>query len=75
MVISKKVHKSAVARNRIRRRLYAAIRALDTNITGPYDIVITVFNAGLLNEPAQAIEARLVKQFKLLGIIAERRSS
>ncbi len=44
VVISKKVEKSAVRRNRLRRRIYAAIRQKATAIKKPYDIVITVFD-------------------------------
>jgi ribonuclease P protein component len=41
VVVSKKVHKSAVVRNRIRRRIYEIVRSIEPNITQPYDIVIT----------------------------------
>jgi len=42
VVVSKKVHKSAVVRNRIRRRVYEVIRSIESKITQPYDLVITV---------------------------------
>lgn len=42
VVVSKKVHKSAVGRNRIRRRLYEVIRYEIPNFTGVYDIAIIV---------------------------------
>ncbi len=44
VVVSRKVHKSAVTRNRIRRRVYEALRAYSAQISGPYDLVFTVFN-------------------------------
>jgi ribonuclease P protein component len=44
VVVSKKIHKSAVVRNRIRRRVYEAVRQLEPPITKNYDIVVTVFS-------------------------------
>jgi len=43
VIVSRKVHKSAVARNRLRRRIYEIVRT-GQPITGPFDIVITVFS-------------------------------
>ena len=48
VVVSRKVNKSAVARNRIRRRLYEAVRQLEVDIIRPYDIVLTVFHNSVL---------------------------
>ena len=42
VVVSKKINKSAVARNRIRRRLYEAVRLQAGEINQPYDMVLTV---------------------------------
>lgn len=64
VVISRKVNKSAVARNRMRRRLYEAVRGLESQINQPYDIVITVFNDSLLELPATELQQQLKKQFK-----------
>jgi ribonuclease P protein component len=44
VVVSKKVHKSAVTRNRIRRRLYEIIRRADSQLTEGKDLIITVFS-------------------------------
>lgn len=44
VVVSKKVHKSAVSRNRIRRRVYETIRLADPELTARKDIVLTVFS-------------------------------
>lgn len=44
VVVSKKINKSAVARNQIRRRIYESIRHISPNIQSPVDIVITVVN-------------------------------
>jgi len=69
VVVSRKVHKSAVARNRIRRRLYELARELGGQITEPFDIVITVFQDSLLQAPHTELRSQLIKQFKDIGII------
>lgn len=71
VVISKKVHKSAVARNRMRRRIYGAIREI--TIPGPYDIVITVFNEDLLDIANKDLRAQLKRQLKDAGVTAAKR--
>lgn len=69
VVVSKKVSKSAVKRNRIRRRLYEQVRLNQPNITKPFDIVITVFHDQLAELPADEV-ARLVRaQLSQAGII------
>lgn len=45
VVISKKVLKSAVGRNRVRRRLYEIVRHRLPNVTHPTDIVLLVFSS------------------------------
>ena len=49
VVISKKVLKSAVGRNRIRRRIYEYIRPKLLQFNNIYDIVIIVSSAEMLN--------------------------
>ncbi|HVX58786.1 MAG TPA: ribonuclease P protein component [Candidatus Saccharimonadales bacterium] len=70
VVVSRKVSKSAVARNRIRRRLYEVVRRFEPIILGPQDLVITVFNEQLLEESHQALESQVKKQLKQLGVLA-----
>jgi len=55
VVVSKKVSKSAVVRNRIRRRLYELIRT-SALAAEPYDIVLTVFSDQLADMPAKEVE-------------------
>lgn len=69
VVVSRKVHKSAVARNRIRRRLYEIVRQLEEDIVQPYDIVITVFHGTVLEEPHSSLAKQLQKQLKQAGIL------
>ena len=69
VVVSKKVMKSAVCRNRMRRRLYEAVRLLQDKIADPYDIVITVFNDQLIDLPAEDLSVMVRAQLKQAGII------
>lgn len=45
VVISKKVLKSAVGRNRIRRRIYEIIRQENLRVTGIYDVAVIVVSS------------------------------
>lgn len=47
VVVSRKVSKSAVTRNRIRRRIYETVRLLEPSIQEPYDLVFTALDARL----------------------------
>ena len=49
VVVSRKVHKSAVMRNRMRRRIYESVRQLSADVMEPHDLVITVFQESLLD--------------------------
>ncbi len=69
IVVSKKVSKSAVVRNRIRRRLYEAYRLETPNITVPYDIVLTVFADTIAAIPAEELTRLVHAQLKQAGII------
>ena len=44
VVVGRKVSKSAVVRNRIRRRVYEALQAEAHSIRAPYDLLFTVFS-------------------------------
>ena len=57
VVVSKKVHKSAVARNRVRRRIYEIIRQADSELTTQKDFVLTVFSERVIDLDAQKLRA------------------
>lgn len=65
VVVSKKVMKSAVGRNRIRRRLYEIIRNNLDNISPGNDVVILVSSPEVRNLPSKelhnAVEKLLVE--------------
>jgi ribonuclease P protein component len=57
VVVSRKVHKSAVVRNRIRRRVYEIIRRADAAIAPGSDLVFTAYDEQLANMDAAKLEA------------------
>ncbi len=70
VVISKKVHKSAVGRNRIRRRVYELVRQELPNLTGAYDMTFIIISGETIKaEPAVLSETiqGLLKQTPLLN--------
>jgi len=56
VVVSKKVHKSAVVRNRIRRRLYEAVRVGKILDNLSVDVVFVVQNVALSERPATELQ-------------------
>lgn len=57
VVVSKKVHKSAVARNRVRRRIYEIIRQSDKELTEHKDFVLTVFSERVIELDPQKLRS------------------
>jgi len=67
VVVSKKINKSAVARNRIRRRIYEDFRK-QIAPGQPFDLVITVFQASVQELPPADLSqqiAHLIEQAEL----------
>lgn len=58
VVVSRKVHKSAVVRNRIRRRIYEQVR-LAPNVPMAIDLVFTVFNDQVATMPSEKLQATI----------------
>lgn len=69
VVVSRKVHKSAVVRNRIRRRIYEAVRHMAPHIQQPYDLVIIVYSDQVADMPAEELQTRITDRFRKAGII------
>jgi ribonuclease P protein component len=69
VVVSKKVSKSAVTRNRIRRRLYEAFRQRETKLNGSYDMVFTVFHEQMAEVPAEDLQKIVDDQLKQAQIV------
>lgn len=70
VVVSKKISKSAVKRNRIRRRLYEIVRSHQSAITEPYDIAITVYSDSIIDIPFVELEKQVAKLLKDSKIIS-----
>ena len=51
VVVSKKVHKSAVGHNRIRRRIYEILRQQVPHFTGVYDVALIITLSEVLTTP------------------------
>ena len=69
IVVSKKVSKLAVVRNRIRRRLYEVYREEMAGVQQPYDLVVTVFHADIATIPSAEIRTMVHAQLKQAGVI------
>lgn len=61
VVVSRKVSKSAVVRNRIRRRLYERVRILSGQFPAAYDLILVVYDAALATAPAAELDRELMK--------------
>ena len=67
-VASKKIAKTAVVRNRIRRKIYEAVRPLKSSL--PSSIHVLIFaKAGLLQVTHKEIEADLKNLFVKAGLL------
>ena len=63
VVVSKKVHKSAIVRNRIRRRLYEIVRNNQDRITEPYDIALIIFSPIIAEMEQPKLETLMIDLF------------
>ncbi|MDO4872020.1 MAG: ribonuclease P protein component [bacterium] len=64
VVISKKVLKSAVGRNRVRRRVYEIIRRELPRFDGTFDVAVMIFHKSVKEMPHEELRAALVDIFK-----------
>lgn len=71
VVVSKKVIKSAVGRNRIRRRLYEYVRSRINQIDGIHDVVLICTSAELRTLPYADISAQLDQLFIKAGLFKD----
>ncbi len=70
IVVSRKVSKSAVVRNRIRRRLYEIVRKHADKIVQPYDMVISVYSDEVANLSHAKLEKTVLGQLTKAGILS-----
>jgi ribonuclease P protein component len=69
VIVSKKVLKSAVGRNRIRRRVYEYIRTQLPNFSSVFDIAIIISSSELLAVPYNEIISQISQMMDQAGII------
>jgi len=69
VVVSKKVSKSAVVRNRIRRRVYEAVRQEASRINGPYDLAFMVYDVNAASMEAAALQKMVTAQLNKAGVV------
>lgn len=74
VVVSRKVSKSAVVRNRIRRRLYEIVRKHADDITDCYDLVFSVYSADTAKVAHVTLEQTVISQLAKAGVIRLSRS-
>lgn len=70
VVVSKKVNKSAVVRNRIRRRVFECVRTnlgTRSNLTG-HEVIITVFDESVAKYEQSRLDKELNQLFSKAGI-------
>lgn len=68
VVVSRKVSKSAVVRNRIRRRLYAVAADCLPADMPPHDLLLTVYGAQLRDLPSAELSSQVRSLFAKAGI-------
>ena len=69
VVVSKKVLKSAVGRNRIRRRIYEAIREQLPRINQPVDCIFVIYPRDFLTMDFKEVRSLIVNLLKEANII------
>lgn len=69
VVVSRKVHKSAVVRNRIRRRLYEIIRELSPQISEAHDLVFVVYNEEIAQVEHLKLKEEIQSMFEKAGVV------
>jgi ribonuclease P protein component len=70
VVVSKKVNKSAVVRNRIRRRVFELVRTESVNFAQPYDFVITIYHDQVAELTAAELAKTLKSLFRQAGMVS-----
>ena len=73
VVVSRKVHKSAVVRNRIRRRIFELYRNYE-HLFGSLDMVVTIFSEQIAELPHKELQKLVEKQLAGAKILANNTS-
>ena len=68
--VSKKIYKSAVKRNRIRRRIYEVIRLSEQQPDRRYDVVVIVVSQDVLTMSTEDLQSSLSQLLKEAQVLA-----
>ena len=68
VIVGKKVSKSAVVRNRIRRRVFEVVRTHHEHIRPQFDIAITIFSIEYATMPADELKTEILMLFRDAGL-------
>lgn len=68
VVVSKKVHKSAVVRNRIRRRIYEQLR-LQMPTSHAVDMAVVLYDDAFATMPAENVSAAIRQLLEKAGLL------
>lgn len=71
VVVSRKIYKSAVKRNRIRRRIYEHVRSLLPTINTAHDMLVIVTSGDLLTISHDEVVGQIDKLLKQAKILAK----
>ncbi len=69
VIVSKKISKSAVKRNRIRRRIYEIVRKSQDKLAYPADLVFTVYSEDVVSIEAEELDNTINKLLSQAKII------
>ena len=70
VVVSRKVSKAAVVRNRIRRRIFEIVRRESGHLKPQYDLVISVYDAEVAQLEHEALRRALLAQLSKAGVLS-----
>lgn len=70
VVVSRKVSKSAVVRNRIRRRVYEAIRSQGGQFAAAYDVVFIIYSDQFATMPAAELQKNIIGKLQTAGVLS-----
>ena len=68
VIISKKVHKSAVGRNRVRRRVYEILRGEMKNIEKICDVAVIITSGEAIEAPHEELTGQIREQLTRAGV-------
>jgi ribonuclease P protein component len=69
VVVSRKVSKSAVVRNRIRRRVFEIVRSHAGRIDGNYDLVFNVYAEGVATQGSAELQQTIIDQLERAAVL------